>query len=275
MVSTHAAGSRHANLRNAKTSDVSSEVTCPECILVMNKRVMNDILEESSTYQHSARKGVDFKRKLPEWAILGFKSYTTPNYMIRSVVNGENPESFFENTHNTILVTLRNLDPSFDSTAYLEAFIDMWNYFFEHFFEHTNVRVNFTITNAVLTYRDHEINALSVNSDLGYLVQYILMIMIGKMVNILVEQPESDKFRLMEQIFSNQANTSMRNYRCFLKVLLNGDIVDLWANPSSYTSLVPQVLGFDDYESILPPSWLSIHLKYKSEIKLSERGLYY
>lgn len=275
MVSTHAPGSRHANLRNAKTSTTASEVTCPECILVMNKRVVNDMLEESSSYQHSGKKGIDFKRKLPEWAILGFKSYTTPNYMIRSVVASENPNEYFENVQSTILVTLRNLDPSFDSSPYLEAFIDMWNYFFNQYFEHTAVPVHFTITQSILSYRDQEIKALSVKSDLGYLVQYILMIMIGKMTNILVEQPESDKFRLMEQIFSNQANTSMRNYRCFLKVLLNGDIVDLWANTDKYRELSPTVLGFDNYESILPPSWLSIHLKYKSEIKLAERGLYY
>ena len=276
MVTMHAPKSRHANLRNAKTSEEISKINCSECILVVNKKVIDRYLRESSSYQHSAKKGTDQERKLPEWAILGFKSYTTPNYAIRSIVKASNPTMYFEKSDYNILVTLRNLDPSFDSKTYLTAFIDMWHFFFTAYFDaHPSSKINFSVSQTVLSYRDANIPALSVRCDMGYLMQYILMIHIGKMANILVQQPEVDKMRLVEQIFSNQSNTSQKNYRSFMKVLLNGDITDLWANPSNYGELIPQVQGIDLYETILPPRWLSIHLSYKSEIKLAERGLFY
>lgn len=276
MTTMHAPKSRHANLRNAKVSEDSSLINCSECILVINKNVIDRYLKESSSYQHSAKKGTDQERKLPEWAILGFKSYTTPNYAIRSIIKASNPSMFFTKTDYNILVTLRNLDPSFDSQVYLEAFVDMWHFFFVHYFDaHPKSLINFSITQTVLSYRDANIPALSVKCDMGYLMQYILMIHIGKMANILVHQPDVDKMRLVEQIFSNQSNTSHKNYRSFMKVLLNGDIVDLWDNPSSYGDLIPQITKFDLYSTILPPRWLSIHLSYRSEIKLAEMGLFY
>ncbi len=276
MVTIHAPKSRHANLRNSKVSDNTSNINCSECILVVNKKVIDKYLKESSSYQHSAKKGTDQERKLPEWAILGFKSYTTPNYAIRSIVKSSDPSMYFAKTDYNILVTLRNLDPSFDSKPYLEAFIDMWHFFFTAYFEaHPSSKINFSVFQTVLSYKDANIPALSVKCDMGYLMQYILMIHIGKMANILVHQPEVDKMRLMEQIFSNQSNTSQKNYRSFMKVLLNGDIIDLWDSSSDYSDLIPQMAGLDLYETILPPRWLSIHLSYKSEIKLAERGLFY
>lgn len=274
MANKHAKGSSHANLPNLKTAP-DSEVNCNQCLAWMNKKVINKIIRESSSYEHSGKKGVDHTRKMPEFAIMGFKSYTTPNYMIRDVVKQSNVEEYFKKAEHTILVALRNFDPTYDSVPYLEAFSEMWKYVIARINDNIGLRLKYTIIDTVLEYRDKELKALSVKCDLGYTIQYILMIIVGKMANIRVSQPGCDKFRLMEQIFSNQSNTSMRNYRCFLKVLLNGDIIDLWENTDRYKEYVPKVLDFDMYETILPPLWMSIHLSYRSEIKLAERGLNY
>lgn len=269
----HAVKSRHANLKHMTTSPFVSEVNCSECILWLNDKKVSMLILESSEYQHSGLKGVDHKRKLPEWVVLGFESYTTPRYMIRSIIKKENPELYFTKKSYNIVVTHRNLTVKNNDIEKYRAYYDMTVFLLDTL-QDRGLNFNYDIKESVLRYRDHEIRALSLNTNLGYCIQYILMIIIGKMANILVEYPQVDKFRLIEQIFSNQRHPRQSNYRCFLKVLLNGDIKNLWENPDSYGDLIPQVLGYDNYEAIMSPKWLSTSLMYKGEVRIIKDGLY-
>lgn len=262
----HAPRSSCANLLNLNVG-LPIDVNCPRCLIFLNKTIVRKVIAESSYYQHSGFKGVDHKRKMPEWVILGFKSYTTPQYAIRSAVKEPNPLLYFEKREFTMLVAKRNMNPVIDESAYLNAFKTMFNFTCAAISDNS-VTFNYSIRDSELEYRDSELKVLEVKTDLGYIVQYTLMVLIGKMSNILAVIPDIDRFKLMSQIFSNQSNPVMINYRIFIRLLLNGHIKDLWNNPQSYVDYVPQLAGLDLFDTTSPPSWVPTRLPYKAEYKL-------
>lgn len=267
--------------------DDPSEVSCTNCIANLDTKQVKLLLDFSSRYAHSAKKGIDLERKMPEWAIIGFKSYTRPNDMIKWVFNSENPSRYCVRAHFTTLAVARSLTPEVDQQGSLYAFRQCWSYVMDKINANTSAHYASTIGEVTLSvYKRRatqyvEIQAVSVESDLGYLTQYILSIIVGKMANIYTTctreasfNSDIDMNRLMSQIFSNQSNPRQENYRALLRVLLSGEIEELYNDMDEFKELFPQFAIMHDYSMYDMPNWLSINRIYKSEIDMIEGGLY-
>ena len=210
---------------------------------------------------------------------------------MNDIVKLQNPEFFFKQTEQTFLVFRRdmNTDLSIDfQHAQLAAFRD------------SLIKVSGMINRNVSTYQiehtsqldavdlgsDQKLNVLTITLNLGYAASFALLVMIGKFANIMQANPSIDFVKLFSQMFSNQSNPSMTNYRWLYKLMLNGDIVEaLWNNFEDYDQWIPErivtVTGnsksvtwlADRYKEIEPPRWCSLSKVYVSEKKMIAVGL--
>lgn len=281
-MTTHLAKGSCANLRNARTSANLKDVNCTRCILSLNKKVIATYIKDSSKYEHSNYVGVDLLRAIPKWVVMGFHSYTTPSSVIKQAFKLTNPKLMFERREFVQLVALRELNPHIDPTVsrrVLKAFKECAVFVFDQINGNTDLSIRFSFaydrlqvdnprTKATIGF----IDVLKVITDLGYVPQYILSIVIGKMANIRLNRQDLPMWAVMEQIFSNQSNTSQKAYRTLVKAILSGEFYQI----DDLASLFPQICGLHHEivdSSVLPPEWISLNRKYIGELRIIEEGL--
>lgn len=278
----HATKGSCANLRNAKTTTDLRKVNCSRCILSLNKKVMTDFIKDSSKYEHSNFVGVDMLRAIPKWVIMGFHSYTIPSKVIKQAFSLSEPKVLFKRAEFTQIVTLRELNPHIDSSAVqrvLKAFKQCATFVFDQINGNTDLSISFSFGNDRIQVDNPRtkatvgfIDVLKVTTDLGYVPQYIMSIVIGKMANIRLNRPDLPLQAIMEQIFSNQSNTSQKAYRTLVKAVLSGEFYQI----SDLASVFPQICGLHHElvdSSVLPPEWMSLNRSYIGELRIIEEGL--